>query len=70
MTTLPYGSSTFTTGCCPKVEPAVADPGRVVNASWLAAPGLTVKLSAVGLVSVGPIASFASVMLYVPAASS
>ena len=63
-------SSTLTIGCWPKPEPAVAELGCVVTTSWLATVGLTVKLSAPGFDSVGLVASFASVMLYVPAASS
>ena len=38
----PNASCVFTTGCWPKGEPARADPGWVVKASWVAVASLTV----------------------------
>src|SRR5436305_9301302 len=42
LTTLPFASSTLTTGCCPNAEPAVAEPGCVVKTSCVAVPGVKV----------------------------
>jgi hypothetical protein len=43
VTTLPYGSSTLTTGCVPNAEPAVAPAGWAVKTSVEADAGLTVN---------------------------
>src|SRR5437762_2480720 len=52
--TFPNASSTLTTGCVPKLEPAVAPDGCVVKTSWLAAAVLTVKLDELTLTAPGP----------------
>ena len=44
VTTLPLASSTLTTGWAVKATPLVELPGDVVNTSWVAVPGLMVKL--------------------------
>ena len=44
VTTLPLASSTLTTGWALKATPLVELPGDVVNTSWVAVPGLMVKL--------------------------
>ena len=44
VTTLPLASSTLTTGWAVKATPLVELPGEVVNTSWVAVPGLMVKL--------------------------
>ena len=43
-TTLPLASSTLTTGWALNVTPLAVLPGVVLNASWVAVPGLMVKL--------------------------
>jgi hypothetical protein len=50
--------------------PTITVTGEVVNINLFAVPALTVKLRALGFVSVGELASLLAVMLKVPANSS
>ena len=58
--TLPYWSSSITTGCVAKATPAVATAdGCLATTNWLAAPGVTVMLPVVA--GVKPLAATMSV---------
>src|SRR5437763_1943443 len=79
VTTLPFASSIFTTGCWPKADPAVAEAGCVVKTSCVAVPGVKVT-PAVLVIAAAPtlplivtacaVVEEVSVRVYVPLALS